>query len=165
MISPEVIRRYPFFAGLDNDEIITVAKLAEEWKVEAGTYIFHEDDQLEVFYLLLEGAVSIVIEVPDRDVKQPLSEQLAGEIKTKDITVSTIGNGEVFGWPGLIPPHVANASAKALTDCRVVAFDCEDLLETFEENPRFGYKLTLRAAQVMRERLRDMRIESLAFSS
>jgi CRP/FNR family cyclic AMP-dependent transcriptional regulator len=165
MISPEIIRRYPFFAGLDNDQIVSLAKLAKEKQIEAGSYIFREDDQLGEFFLLLEGAVEIVIEVPDRDAEQPVSEQLAGKIKTKDVTVSTVGNGEVFGWPGLIPPHEANASAKALTDCRVVAFDCEDLLESFEENPRFGYKLTLRAAQVMRERLRDMRIESLAFSN
>ncbi len=165
MISPELIRRYPFFAGLDNDRIVALAKLANEAAIPASAYFFHEGDPVDAFYLLVEGAVAIVLEVPDRDSSQPVADQLAGEIKMKDVTVSTVGSGNIFGWPALIPPHEANASARALTDCRVYTFDCKALRQLFEQDFQFAYLLTLRAAQVMRERLRDLQIESLAFTA
>jgi hypothetical protein len=47
----------------------------------------------------------------------------------------------------------------------VVAFDCVALRQQFENDPRFGYLLTQRMAQVMRERISTLRIESLAFTT
>ncbi|MBN1668327.1 MAG: Crp/Fnr family transcriptional regulator [Anaerolineales bacterium] len=165
MISPEILRRYPFFAGLDYDQIVGIAQVATEENVENGAYFFHDGEQVDKFYLLVDGAVSIVIEVPDRETGSSVAGQLTGNLKMKDIVVSTVGKGSVFGWPGLIPPHEAHMGAKAVTDARVFVFDCNALLEKFEADPRFAYMLTLKAAQVMRERLRDMAIESLAFSA
>ncbi len=162
MISPELIRRYPFFAGLNHDYVGTLAKLAEEVSVEAGYCFFHEGDELKKLYLVVEGSVAIVIGVPDRGAEQPLSGQLTGRMRTKDITVSTIGIGGVFGWSALIPSHISTASAKALTSCRAIALDCEKLRPVFEEDRNLAYLMTLKAAQIVRERLRDVRIETLA---
>jgi hypothetical protein len=47
----------------------------------------------------------------------------------------------------------------------VVAFDCVALRQQFEDDPRLGYLMTQRMAQVMRERLSVLRIESLAFTT
>jgi CRP/FNR family cyclic AMP-dependent transcriptional regulator len=162
MVSPELIRRYPFFAGLDYDHIVKLSKVADERSVEAGQFFFHEGDELAVFYLVLEGAVAIVLEIPNHDVEQQIAGQLTGELKTKDVTTSTVGTGDVFGWSGLIPPHTSTAGAKAITPCRVVVFDCEELWNIFEEDCHFGLVMAQKGAQVIRERLRDMRIESLA---
>jgi CRP-like cAMP-binding protein len=162
MVSPELIRRYPIVAGLDYDQITKLAKVANEQSIEAEHYFFHEGDELESFHLLLEGAVAIIFEVADQDVKQDIAGQLAGKPKTKDVTVSTVGTGDVFGWSGLIPPSTATASAKAITPCRVVSFNSKELLEIFEEDCGFGYRMAQKAAQVIRERLRDLRIETLA---
>jgi len=162
MISPELIRRYPFFAGLNQGYIGTLARLADEVSVEAGHCFFGEGDELKKLYLVVEGAVGIVIGVPDRDVEQPLSGQLTGKMRTRDITVSTVGSGGVFGWSALIPSHISTASAKALTPCRAIALDCEKLRSTFEEDRNLAYLMTLKAAQIVRERLRDVRIETLA---
>jgi CRP-like cAMP-binding protein len=162
MVSPELLRRYPFFAGLDYEHIVKLARVADEERVENGHWFFHECDELESIFLVMEGAVAIVFEVPDQDVEQQVAGQLTGELKTKDVTVSTVGTGDVFGWSGLIPPNTATASAKAITPCRVLSFDSEELLQTFEEDCRFGYVMARKAAQVIRERLRDLRIESLA---
>ncbi len=162
MISPELIRRYPFFAGLSHDHIVTLAKVADELTVETGYYFFHEGDELERLYLVVEGAVAIVIEVPAQDVEHELSGQLTGELKTSDVVISAVGPGEVFGWSALVPPHQATTSGKATTPCRVIAFDCQELLSIFEDDCLFGYLMTQKIAQVVRDRLRDMRIESLA---
>ena len=95
MVSPELIRRYAFFAGPDYEHIVKLSKVADEESVEAGHCFFHESDNLKSVYLVLERA-------------------------------------------------------------------SEELLQTFEEDCRFGYIMTQKSAQVIRERLRDSRIESLA---
>lgn len=83
MISAELIRRYPFFACLTRDQILTLARMGEE---------------------------------------------LA--------TVQT----------------------------SVVAFDCDELNEIFQHDREYGYLILQKVAGVLRQRLRYMRIQSLAFS-
>lgn len=162
MISPELIRRYPFFAGLSLDQITALAKVGEEYAADEKHYFFHQGDELEHFYLLLEGEVGITVELPDQNVTHKISEQFSRDMKTRDVIVSTISPGEIFGWSGLVPPHHSTASAKVLSSGKVVSFDCKTLLPIFEEDCEFGYLMVQKAAQVIRDRLRDMRIESLA---
>lgn len=162
MISPELIRRYPFFAGLSTDQIVTLANVAEEVSVEEGHYFFHEGEEICCFDIVVEGAVGIVMELPDGDIEQKISGQLTGQLATKTEVLSTIGPGEMFAWSALIEPHITTASGKALTPCRVLKFDCRQLRETFQQDCRFGYLMMQKAAQVIRDRLRDTRIESLA---
>lgn len=147
MVSPELLRRYQFFAGLKPDHLTTLAKNADELYVAAGDYLFREGDELDRFYLLTEGEISILIELRE---------------KQQEIITSTIRPVEVFAWTALIPPHQSTAAAKAESDSRVVGFDCEALRAIFAEDHEFAYLLTQRAAQGYRERLRDMRIETMA---
>lgn len=162
MISTELMRRYPFFAGLNADYKATLAKSAVEFSVDEGHYFFHEGDILDHFYLVLEGTVAIVIEVPDRDEVQTLTRQLTGNLENRGVMVSTVRPGNIFGWSALIPPHKSTAGAKAQSPCRVASFDCEELRPMCDEDHEFGHLMTQKAAQVIRERLRDMRMESLS---
>jgi CRP-like cAMP-binding protein len=146
MVSPELIRRYPFFTGLNIDQVVTLAKAASEETVEIGHYFLHEGEQLDHFYFVLEGEVAIVIELPSQD---------------REVVTSTIGPGEVFAWSALVPPHSSTANVKAVAPCRVIAFDCRELWPAFEKDCRFGYLMMQKTAQVIRERLQCLRTESL----
>ena len=148
MISPEVIRRYPFFAGLNMDQTTTLARAGYEEEVEAGHFFLREGQEVPYLYLVVEGMVTILIELPARD---------------EEITVSTVGPGQVFAWSALVPPHNATATVKATTPCRVVAVDCRELLEAFEQDYQFGYVMMTKAAQVTRDRIAAMTIEVLAY--
>ena len=161
MISPELLRRYPFFAGLHHAEIETLAKVGSDVAFEPEDRFFDEGDELHDFWLVTEGDVAIVMKVPDREHAQGIAGQLTGDLITKDVTVTTVGPGEVFGWSALVPPSDASAGAKAVTPGRALIFDCRSLGAAFEGDWRFGFLMSQKAAQVMRERLRDMRIESL----
>ena len=162
MISPELVRRYPFFAGLSDDQIVTLANVGQEIKAAAGEYLFHEGDVLNGFYLVSEGEVAIMLEVPDQEVQQSVAGQLTGELQTKGVVMSTIGPGEVLAWSALVPPRESTASAQATKPTQLLLFDCQKLLKVFEEDCRFGYIMMQKMAQVVRQRLQDMRIESLA---
>ncbi len=150
MVSPELLRRYSFFGGLSMDHIVELAKVASEIDVEEGGFFFHEGDDLNFLYLVVDGDVEILVELVEKGI---------------EIVTSVVVPGEVFGWSALLPPHTATASAKAKTDCRLVAFDCIPLRQQFEADSYFGFVITQRLAQVMRERLNALRIESLAYSN
>jgi CRP-like cAMP-binding protein len=163
MISPEIIRRFPIFAKLDNEQIETLAKLGDQVPANPGDVLFKEGDKLDKFYLVAKGAVAIFIEVPAEEAADDIAGQLTREMAMDEVVTSTVGTGELFGSSALIPPYEATASAKALdTTCSLIAFDATELREMFEEDCRFGYLMTQKAAQVLRERMRDLRIESLA---
>lgn len=148
MVSLELIRRYPFFAGLSREQMTILTKAGSEEKVEAGHFFLHEKDETPYLYLVVAGKVSAVIELPGRD---------------KEIVIGTIGSGDVFAWSALVPPHTATASVKAIEPCHVIAIDCRQLLEAFEDNPRFGYLMMTKAAQVTRDRVTTMTMETLTY--
>lgn len=162
MVSPELLRRYPFFAGFSHDELEMLANLGEPMKVVAGEYLFHEGDTLDTFYLTVQGAVAAVMELTDRQTPHALSDQLVGRMRTRDVVVSTVGPGEVLAWSALVPPYLATSNAKTLTDCELVMFDAVELRHIFKADCKFGYRMLEKVAGVARERLRDMRLESLA---
>ncbi len=159
MITPELISRYPFFADLKPTHIEILAKIAEGITANEGEFIFHEGDPLCCFYIVIEGAVGIVIETSHFDAK------LEKGALRKEVLFSAIGPGGAFAWSALVPPHRATASAKALTPCWLIAFDCQQLLKAFEKDCEFGYRMMMKVAQVSRDRLRDTRVESLVFTS
>ncbi len=162
MVSPELIRRYPFFAGLSMEQIVILAKAASAMTVEAEHYFFREGEELDHFYVVVEGAVAIMIDLPDESAGESVSQQLMGDFKTSEVVLSSIGPGEMFAWSALIPPHNATSSGKCLTPGRVISFDCGKLRKTFEEDYQFGYLMVQKFADIIRERLRAMRIETLA---
>lgn len=163
MVSPELIRRYPFFAGLNPGQIKLLAEVAEDVSVEAGYYFFHEGETLSCFCIALEGAIAVVFELPARGVEHKLSDQFSRRLQTEDVVISTVGPGEVFGWSALVPPHKATASVKTTTAARVIRFHADRLLGAFEEDCALGYLMMQKVAQVVRDRLRDTHIQTLPY--
>ncbi len=163
MISIEILRRYPFFAGLSHDQLLKLATAANEETISGGEYIFQEGDILKNFFLLLQGSVGLMVKVPDNNHHHKASDHITNNFVTRDILFSNIIPGEVFGWSGLIPPHECTASAKALANCQIVRFDREALSDEFNLDPEFGFWMTQKMAQIIRQRLQDLRTESLAY--
>ena len=162
MISPELIRRYPLFAGLNAEEMLLLAQAGDEIALAPGQFLFQEGDRLQSFYLVVEGSVDLILELTDRGQPPLLAQQFLRTHPTREIVVTVIGPGNMFGWSGLIPPYITTAGARAERDSRIIAFDCRQLRTLFEENCHFGYRMTVKAAQAIRDRLRDMRIETLS---
>ncbi|HET6443817.1 MAG TPA: cyclic nucleotide-binding domain-containing protein [candidate division Zixibacteria bacterium] len=163
MISPETLRRYSFFACLTYDQIVTLAMAGQLLDIEAGGYFFHEGDNLDSLFFVLEGNIDIAIGIPDRTIKQHVHDQIMGNFIAEDVTVSTVSPGQIFAWSALIPPHVSTASAKATLPSRVISFDCEALMQAFQKDCIFGNLMLQKIAVVIRQRLRNMHIQSLAF--
>ena len=150
MVSPELLRRFPFFAGLSDEELKSIAMISEEEKYEANTFIFRERDKAEKLYVLLEGTVDIMVDTDEEGLQHE--------------TVSTLGPGDVFCWSAVVEPHVLTASAFAATPVTVVAVDGAGLRAMFELDCHLGYRILQKAAQVISDRLRDTRIQMLSLT-
>lgn len=162
MVSTQLLRRYPFFAGLSLDHLALLSQVGDEHLFKPEEVIFYEGDELRQFYLVLEGTVAITIGVTDREQGNNKADQLVGVFNMKGVVVSTVNEGQIFGWSALVPPHTSTAGAEAVKPCRVVSFDCKELRPLFDKDCQFAYLMLLKAARIIRERLRDMRVESLA---
>ena len=107
MVSPEVIRRYPYFSGISIERINILANIAEEIECEKGQYFHNEGEEIDKVYILVEGEVSLITSLPQQD---------------KEVVINTLGVGDVFGWTSLLPTYTAGAGAKTITDCKLVEF-------------------------------------------
>ena len=148
MVSPELIRRYRYFSSVSNQQLNMLASIAEEVEFEPGHYFHNEGDKINNFYIVYEGDVSLVKTLPQQD---------------KEVVINTIGTGDVFGWTSLLPPYTAGSGAKAVTKCKLIEFDSAKLLERFDADKEFGYLMMIKIAQVIRERLDAIVIETLAY--
>ena len=162
MISPETLRRYPFFSCFSHVQLDELAMAADELYVDAEYRFFDEGEALTHFFLLQEGSVKLTVKIPDRNARQTMAMHVTGDLVTRDIAVGTLEKHDVFGWSALIPPHESTAGAQALMPCQVIAIDARQLRPALKRDCQFSQLLTLKAAQIVRERLRVRRIESLA---
>ena len=158
MVSPELFHRYPFFAGLSDDQITTLGQLAEERTVAPGHYLFYEGENLPNLYLVREGRIAISLNLPDVLSRVLIPPPTA---RTREVTVSMLGVGEIFAWSALVQPYQATSNARALTPCHIVAFNAPTVRQCFERDTLVGYQILLRVAQVARDRLQDLHYESM----
>lgn len=140
-----VLRDVPMFQGLDSDELVLLAGCATNVHFDEGAVLFREGDSADVFYAVRQGAVALEIFIPTRGA----------------VTIETLEDGEVLGWSWLFPPYRWHFDAKALTPIRATAFDGACLRDKCDQDPRLGYHLMSRFAQVMIERLQWTRLRLL----
>ena len=85
---------------------------------QAGDIIIEEGTKGSSAYIILSGAVEVV--------------KKSGE---KEITMATLGQGQVFGEMGLIEDRPRSATVKAVTEIRVRRIDREDFNELLRTKP------------------------------
>jgi CRP/FNR family transcriptional regulator, cyclic AMP receptor protein len=151
MISPEVLRRFPFFSGLDADQLKAIAMMADEVKYQAGEWIIEEDEPADTLYFILKGEVHIFINI-----------DAAGETRTA-MTVLTAG--ETIGWAALLSEiESRNASAETQTDTTVVAIDGEKLRQLLDNDHTLGYTVMQHTAETIYEHLRFTNYQLISLS-
>ncbi len=139
MISPELLRRNPFFCCLDEQQQKAVAMVTEEIECESGRVLFEEGAAVESLYVLIEGNVDLYYEAIDQAPRQP--------------PVAQVNTGEAFGISALIEPHHATSTARVASPSRVLKIDARALRALCEVDYKMGYALMRQAAAIALERL------------
>ena len=133
----------PVFTGLDPEQLELIAGCASNAVFPAGERLFAEGDPADVFYLVRHGLVALDAYVPNRG----------------QVTVETLGAGEIVGWSWLLPPHRWHFTGRAVELVRAVQFDGACLRRKCEEDPLLGYDLLTRFSQVLVDRLQATRLQ------
>ncbi len=152
MISPELLRRYPFFAFLDEAQLRAVAMLSEEIELESGALVFENDKPAEALWLLVEGGLDLYYVVTDRDDPKV----------TKEFFLSEFSPGDVFGISALIEPYVYTACVRASAPSRVITMDGIGLRALCEVDAKLSAGLMKATAKAAMERLNDTRVQLAA---
>jgi CRP-like cAMP-binding protein len=143
MISPEVLRRYPYFANVKEDSLREVAMISEEESVAAGTVIFREDDKAENLYIIAAGEI---------DIQYTLG---SGEQRTVDTAVA----GELIMWSALVEPYRSTAIGTARQDTKLVAIQGDKLRQLCEQDHDLGYRLAIGLTKLLATRLEGARVQ------
>jgi CRP-like cAMP-binding protein len=135
----------PLFEGLTPAEFELIAGCGSNVRFREGELLFRDGNEADTFFIVRHGAVALETFVPTRGA----------------VTIETLEAGEVVGWSWLFPPHRWHFDARALSLVRATGFDGACLRAKCEADPRLGYDLMLRFAQIVIERLQQTRLRLL----
>lgn len=152
MISPELLRRYPFFGFLNDQQLKAVAMIAEEETVGQGTVVVREGDKAMALYFLMTGGL---------DLFYTVSEEFK-PATAKEFFIEEINPGEIFGISALIEPHVLSASARTSADSQLIRIENEGLLDLFEQDKELAYAFMRQIAKTAMTRLYATRVQLAA---
>lgn len=148
MISLEILRRIPFFAGLDEHELKSIAMISTQAQTPAGTVLFEEGQTADAFYLMLEGDVTLSCNSPSEPKAQ--------------MHIEDVNPGEPFSISGLIPPHILAHTARASSACQTIRINAPALRALCEQDCKVGYSLMRQVAAAAMERLQFTRVQLAA---
>ncbi len=150
MVSPELLKRYPFFGSLTEEQLKRIASISEEVKLEADQVIFEECDPADALFLLEEGSVDLYYRFL-KEAQPP-----------RQFYVGDINPGEVFGISSLIEPYALNATAKASKPGRAIKIKAEALRMLMDKDHVLGYRLMIQTTRATMERLAALRVQFAA---
>ncbi len=152
MISPELLRRYPFFGLLTEAQLKAIAMIAQEVNIPSGSQIFKEGEKADALYLLLQGSVDLYYTVETEGLLDFSKEFLVGEINP----------GDAFGVSALMEPYIFTATAKADQNLRVISIDAVAMRALLEDDAKMSCVIMYQLAKAYAERLRSTRIQLAA---
>ncbi len=130
----EVLHRAELFADVSEDTLAEIAALSERRDFEEGDPIYELGESADDIFVLVSGRVRFTLGVGNRP-------QSSGSIMTSRM---------VFGWAALVdyqPRRVA--TALCLEPSTVLALNGKKLLDVFEKDPRAGFLVMRRIAEMI----------------
>jgi CRP-like cAMP-binding protein len=139
MISPEKLRGLPIFAGLDMETIRSLAMVGEDVTFDKDYWIFHEGENADAFYIILDGSVELKMAIDSR--------------RLRFAEVATLVAGDVLGWSALVDPYIYTMGAVTLTKTKLVKLNGVGVSEILTHAPAVGYTVMTRLAKIIGTRL------------
>jgi CRP/FNR family transcriptional regulator, cyclic AMP receptor protein len=143
MISPEVLRRYAYFAGIGEEGLKQISMIAEEKSITAGTRVFNEGDTAAHMLLIVRGEINIEFLLGD------------GELRVID----SMADGDLLGWSSLIEPYKMTANGTAAKNTDLIRIDAVKLRQLCEKDRSLGYCLMLQIAKLLAHRLEGANVQ------
>jgi len=133
------------FEALDEKSKSDLASFAHVKRYKAGEVIFNMGSPGLSMMAIAEGTVRVSMQTP----------------AARDVTLSELSAGDVFGEIALLDGGERSANVKALTNCTMVVLERRSLLEVLQRDP----SLSIRLIELLCKRVRrsDERMMEIAF--
>lgn len=140
-----LLAKHPFFDGLEPRYLDLLTGCASNMRFKAGDTIFREGEEARQFFIIREGIIRLEVFAPGQG----------------EITIQTVGAGDIAGWSWLFPPYRWHFTGRATTALRVIALDGECLRGKCEQDHSLGYEFLKRFSHIMMDRLQATRLQLL----
>jgi CRP/FNR family transcriptional regulator, cyclic AMP receptor protein len=143
MISPEILRRYPYFTAAQDEGLRVLAMMCDEVTVPSGTVMFREGDKVDKLFILVDGEVDIQYM------------RGSGELRTVD----TIVPGELLMWSALVEPYKSTAVVTTRQNSKLIAVDAEKLRAYCAKDLKVANDMLLNVTKKLAMQLEGARIQ------
>lgn len=120
-----VLAKIPFFAEMERSQLKLLAFTAERLEFEKNQFLFMQGDTAKVAYMIIEGAVDILVDSVEGDR-----------------TVATAGKGDLIGELALLCDVPRTASVRAATHVTVLSISKDIFFKYIQENSVVSASLT-----------------------
>ncbi len=114
----EMLRRVPFFGGLDAAKLKLLAFTSRPLKFAPGEYLIKKGDASDSAYVILEGEAEVM-----------------GETGEGEFVVAVLRSNELIGEMGVIRNRPRGATVRAKTPVRALRIASDVFLGLISENP------------------------------
>ena len=152
MISPELLRRFPFFAPFSENQLKEIALISAQDSAEKNTILFEQDQPANTLFLLIEGCVELYFTSGDETLPR----------KKKEFPVGEINPGEIFGISALVEPCILSAAARLCKPGSFVRIDAIELRKLLDADHNMGYAAMQQVTKVLYERIEYTRVQLAA---
>ena len=143
-LSLVVLRNVPLFAGLDENELDKLSKVAGRKRVERGAFVVRAGDSTDSLYILLSGRAKVT----------------NSDEEGREIILAWLGPSEFFGEMGLIDSSPRSASVIAVEPCELLNIGRDAFHRCMQDNFQVAQKLMRILVRRLREA--DRKIARLA---
>ena len=130
----EVLRSAPLFRELDDEAAAALRSTMSEVHLERGQVLFHEGDEGDRVYVVIDGKIKLGRTAPDG----------------RENLLALLGPGQMFGELSLFDPGPRSATVTAVTDSTVLGLGHADLLPWLTGRPEVARGLLLQLASRLR---------------
>jgi CRP-like cAMP-binding protein len=129
MIRLDFLEKTEVFKGLNQDQLAAVRDCCEEVEFNRGDKIFGEGDTAEKLFAVINGQVDLRFDLPKRS-------------SSEENTISSLSEGQAFGWSSLVPPHKYTLSAYCANEtCKLIKADKASLAQLLKKDDEVGYRV------------------------
>jgi len=140
-VTLDFIRNHALFSGLDGDGLIRILSAGTDRTISKNECIVKEGDSGDSFYLILQGLLEVIKEVPTNDGVR--SERIA-----------LLERGETFGEMAIIDSMPRSATVRAMTDSFTLQFNQDIFNKLGDEDPKTYSRIIQNLAKQVSYKLR-----------
>lgn len=143
-VAMTVLRALPIFETLNDECLKPLMRVSMLRSIPRNTVVLNVGDSTDNIYFVLTGALKVQV----------------SDVDGREVILSKLGPGELFGEMGVLDDHPRSATVMAVEPSQVVVMGKADFKQCLVENP--DVSLFIMRNLTKRLRMADRNIESLA---